>query len=287
MAKKLTPLERQIYERINVEIYEKANETFKKNLRKLRSVKGTPSIKNPNIAVIIKREQYKKLYRLSQTKFLHQSPNVVAQLRKDYERNYGTKLKFVARGKTNRPIPTEDKKIRKRLLSQKYYYTNKQRKIANQFNTAGFVSYEKWKPVESLEWQLHQLKRKADKLGGTRKLTNDQIKEQIKEIKKGVSANYYVNKQNFTSEEARMDAVIADFAQHLNDALKGRWSPELRILIDEQGSGWYNNSIMDVLKTIHRTEQVEIMSRFYGFEEKWLIERLSEVNLGYRWKKQQ
>ena len=193
----------------------------------------------------------------------------------------------MARGKSIRPIPTEDKKIRKRLLSQKYYYTNKQRKIANQFNTAGFVSYEKWKPVESLEWQLDQLQRKASKLGGTRALTNDQIKEQIEEIKKGVSANYFVNKQNFTSEEARMDAVIADFAQHLNDALKGKWSSELRILIDEQGSGWYNNSIMDVLKTIHRTDQVEIMSRFYGFEEKWLIERLSEVNLDYTWKKQQ
>ena len=287
MAKKLTPLEEQIYASINEKIYEKAIETAKEQLRKLRSVKDTPNIKNPDIAVIIKREQYQKLYRLSQTKFLDQHPNIIAQFQKDYERRYNKKLKFVKRGKSIRPIPTIEKKIRKRLLSQKYYYTNKQRKIANQFNTAGFVSYEKWKPVESLEWQLHQLKRKASKLGGTRKLTNAQIKEQVEEIKKGVSANYYVNKQNFTSEEARMDAVIADFAQHLNDALKGRWSPELRILIDEQGSGWYNNSIMDILKTIHREDQVEIMSRFYGFEEKWLIERLSEVNLGYTWKKQQ
>lgn len=283
MAKKLTPLEQQIYASINEKIYE----TSQKLLRKLRSVKKTPNIKNPNIAVIIKREQYKKLYRLSQTKFLHQHPNIIAQFRKDYERTYGKKLKFVARGKTIKPILTVDKKIRKRLLRQKYYYINKQRKIANQFDTAGFVSYENWKPVRSLEWQLDQLKRKASKLGGVRKLTNAQIKEQVEEIKKGVSANYFVNKQNFTSEEARMDAVIADFAQHLNEALKGRWSPELRILIDQQGSGWYNNSIMDVLKTIHRTDQVEIMSRFYGFEKKWLIERLSEVNLGYTWKKEQ
>lgn len=287
MAKKLTPLERQIYASINEKIYEKAIETSTKYLRKLKSVKGTPNIKNPNIAVIIKKKQYDKLYRLSQTKFLHQYPNIIAQFRRDYERTYGTKLKFVARGKSIRPILTIDKKIRKRLLSQKYYYINKQRKIANQFNTAGFVSYEKWKPVDSLEWQLDQLKRKARKLGGTRKLTNAQIEEQVEAIKKGVSVNYFVNKQNFTSEETRMDAVIADFAQHLNDALRGSWSKELRILIDEQGSGWYNNSIMDILKTIHRTEQVEMMSRFYGFEEKWLIERMSEVNLDYTWKKEE
>ena len=287
MAKKLTPLERQIYDSINKKIYEKAKETLTEMLPKIRSVEGTPNIKNPNVVAIIRRKQYQKLYSLSQTKFLRQYPNIIAQLRKDYERNYGKKLKFVARGKSIRPILTVDKKIRKRLLRQKYYYINKQRKIANQFDTAGFLSYEKWKPAQSLDWQLDQLKRKANKLGGTRALTNAQIKEQIKEIKKGVSANYFVNKQNFDSEEARMDAVIADFARHLNDALKGKWSSELRILVDQQGSGWYNNSIMDILKTVHRTDQVQIMSRFYGFEEKWLIERLSEVNLGYTWKKQQ
>lgn len=250
-------------------------------------MKGTRSLIKPNIAVIIKREQYKKLYRLSQTKFLHQHPQIIAQLRKDYESTYGRKLKFVARGKTTRTILTVDRKIRRRLLQQKYYYIRKQRKLAQKFDTAGFVSYEKWKPMDKLERQLHRLKREADKIGGTRKLTNDQIKAQIEEIKTGVSANYFVNKQNFSSEEARMDAVIADFVQHVNDALKGRWSPELRILIDQHGSGWYNNSVYDVLQTIHRTDQIEMMARFYGFEQKWLIERLKEVNLGYTWKKQQ
>ena len=150
MAKKLTPLERQIYESIKEKIYEKANETFTKSLRKYRSVKGTPSIKNPDIAFILQREQYQKLYSLSQSNFLGQYPKIIAQFRKDYERRYGRKLKFVARGKSNRPSLTEEKKIRKRLLNQKYYYTNKQRKIANQFNTTGFVSYEKRKPVDSL-----------------------------------------------------------------------------------------------------------------------------------------
>ena len=95
------------------------------------------------MAYILKREQYKKLYRLSQTKFVHQYPNVLAHLRQDYERTYGRKLKFVALGTRRKPILTIDRKIRKRLLSQKYYYINKQRKLANQFDTAGFVSYEK------------------------------------------------------------------------------------------------------------------------------------------------
>ena len=285
MAKKLTPLERQIYENINEETLKKSLNTAKEALRKWMNVKGSPNFKQANVAFILKREQYKKLYHLSQTKFLRQYPNILAQLRKDYERNYGRKLKFVALGRRSKPILTIDRKIRKRLLSQKYYYINKQRKIANKFNTAGFVSFEKWKPVESLDWQLFQLKSKADKLGGTRALTNAQIKAQIEEIKKGVSVNYFLNKQNFASEEAWMDEVIADFRQHLNDAIRGRWSPELRILVDEYGNGWYNNSIMDILKKIHREDQVEMMSRFYGFEEQWLRERLSEVNLDYTWKK--
>lgn len=286
MAKKLTPLERQIYESIQEKIVDKAIKTSTELLRKWRNKKGSVNLKQANVTFIMKREQYKKLYRLSQTKFLHRHPNIIAQLRKDYEINYNRKLKFVARGKTTRTVLTVDKKIRKRLLQQKYYYIRKQRKLAKTFDTAGFVSYEKWHPTDSLNWQLHQLKRKADKIGGTRKLTNEQIKAQIEEIKKGVSVNYFVNKQNFSSEEARMDAVIADFAQHINDALKGRWSEELRILIDKHGSGWYNNSIYDVLQTIHRTDQIEMMARFYGFEQEWLIERLKEVNLGYTWKKQ-
>ena len=287
MAKKLSPLEEQIYENIKEKIYDKAIETSTELLRKWRNMKGMRNIIKPDIAVIIKKERYKKLYRLSQTKFLHQHPKIIAQLRKEYETTYGRKLKFVAKGKTIRPILSVDRKIRKRLLRQKYYYINKQKKLAQKFDTTGFVSYEKWKPLDKLNWQLFQLKQKADKLGGTRKLTNAQIKEQIEEIKTGVSVNYYVNKQNFSSEEARMDAVIADFAQHINDALKGRWSPELRILIDAHGNGWYNNSIYDVLQTIGRTDQIEMMARFYGFEQKWLIERLKEVNLGYTWKKQQ
>lgn len=285
MAKKLSPLERQIYESIQEKIYEKSIKTATEKLRRWRNRKGS-SIPKPNITFILKREQYKKLYRLSQTKFLQKHPNVVAKLRRDYEINYGKKLKFVAKGRTVRKVYTPEQKIRKKLLNQKYYYINKQRKLAKKFDQAGFVAWHKWHPSDSLAWQLHQLKHEAKKLGGTRKLTNAQIQEQIEEIKKGVSINYFVNKNNFASEETRMDAVVADFAQHLNDLLKGKWSPELRMLIDQHGSGWYNNSIMDVLQTIHRTDQVEMMSRFYKFDQQWLTERLSEVSLGYTWKKQ-
>lgn len=143
MAKKLSPLEQQIYESIQEKIYEKAIKTSTELLRKWRNKKGSVNLKQANVILVMKREQYKKLYRLSQTKFLHQHPNIIAQLRKDYEVNYGRKLKFVARGKTTRTVLSVDKKIRKRLLQQKYYYIRKQRKLAKSFDTAGFVSYEK------------------------------------------------------------------------------------------------------------------------------------------------
>ena len=143
MAKKLSPLERQIYENIKDEMLEKAFNTTKEGLWKRKIRKISASLKQANIIFILRREQYKKIYRLGQTKFVHQYPNVFAQLKKDYERDYNRKLKFVALGRRSKPILTIDRKIRKSLLNQKYYYIKKQRKLAQQFDTAGFVSYEK------------------------------------------------------------------------------------------------------------------------------------------------